>query len=368
MRMYSIDVNITRACTFKCEYCFARPNSGGSFKDVDGIRRFIEMFMSSKFFMEGYDLLNIGLWGGEPTLFPHLVENLVEEYSYNDDVKFFIFSNGYRFKRWLRELLIKYKDEKVDIHPRLCIQVSYDGQPIHDLRRQTQDGQITGAVIKRHIEFLDEMRIPYVIKSTIMPKDFIHMYDAYMDIKAMAQSLHGTGYKALNYFPTIDYYNEPDGDIDQWRKDLQNSLIRIAREEMEMEVPLFRWFQPNRALCATGAEMIAVDVNGDIHTCHGCIYDENSDHLIGNIAEADIIEKIEETQNKFRPDIDFEPDECKKCPVYYCLRCNHAKYVNSEKEFYLNRWRDYASQPHLCSFFMENYKVVEAMRLIRRSK
>jgi radical SAM protein with 4Fe4S-binding SPASM domain len=376
-KIYNIDINLTRKCTFNCDYCFAQPNSGENLtkKEFDNIVIFIDKFYASDFFKQNYDVINLGLWGGEPTLDSLHIIQFMNHYSNNPYVKLFIFSNGYNIPEPLKDRLINERQKTVYEHPKICIQISYDGRPIHDIYRRTIGGKLTSEKVRETFYWLDTEEIPFVIKSTVTPATFKYMYEAYRDIKDLAIHLNTPGfYKAMNYFPTIDYYTSEIGDVDKRCEELKSSLIKIAKEEWAVGInhqtnPIFffKWFNPNRALCSAGADMIAIDTTGNVNICHACLYDKG-DHLIGNIEEDNMILLIEDTHNKFAADIDFEPEECKKCNVLYCLRCNHAKFTNSKKEFYLNRWRDYTNQPHLCRFFEVNDKVRLAMEVLRRKK
>ena len=271
-------------------------------------------------------------------------------------------------------MLLDYKAAKVGKHPKVCIQISYDGAPIHNMYRRSY-GKLTSKAVVGSIKWLDKNRVPYVIKSTIRAEAFKHMYDAYMDIKRLAGELSSTGfYKNINYFPTIDYYSSErysKDEMEQYCEALEVSLVRIAAEEAKdkarnfNKTSFFKWFEPNRAICASGQHLIAVDTDENIFTCHGCLYGDDKDkHFIGNINSGSIIKELEKVHKYFGTDIDDE-GWCYDCDVEYCLRCNHAKYTNSEKTKFLEKWRDYTNQPNLCRFYKISDNVKKALDLIR---
>lgn len=377
-RQYHVDLNVTRECQFQCSYCFTDTKGKKEFTEYDNFKKFIEKLLKSDFFNNSYDILCINFWGGEPTLKPAEIVNLINDLTHFDisnRIRFFIFSNGYDLHGYLKEALLAYKGAKVGVHPKVCIQISYDGAPIHNMYRRS-NGKLTSKAVVDTIKWLDVNRIPYVIKSTIKAEAFKHMYDAYMDIKRLAGELTSTGfYKNVNYFPTIDYYASErlsKDEMAQYSEALEVSLVRIAAEEVKMPPPqghFFKWFTPNRAICSSGQHMIAVDTDEQIYVCHGCLYGDDKvkvQHLVGNINSNSIIKSLEKVNKFFGTDIDYE-GWCHDCDVEFCLRCNHAKFEQSEKTQYLEKWRDYTNQPNLCRFYHINNTVKKGLDLVRRT-
>ena len=368
-REYHVDLNVTRECQFQCSYCFTDAKGKKEFTEYDNFKKFISRLLASAFFKDNYDLLCINFWGGEPTLRPADIVNLIDELNCFHNIRFFIFSNGYDLHGYLRDALLAYKDEMVGMHPKVCIQVSYDGLPIHNMYRRSS-GKDTSKQVLESIKWLDKNGIPYVIKSTIRAEAFKYMYSAYVDIKKLAGSLTGTGfYKNVNYFPTIDYYSSErysKDEMTQYCEALETSLVRIAAEELKTpNINFFKWFTPNRAICASGQHMVAVDTDEQIYVCHGCLYGEDKDkHLIGNINNDSIIEELEKINKYFGTDIDDE-GECVMCDVEYCLRCNQVKFEHSKKHKYLDKWRDYTDQTNLCRFYRISDCVKKALDIIR---
>lgn len=372
-RIYHVDLNVTRECQFQCTYCFTDTKGKKEFTEYENFKKFIFKLQNSKFFKDNYDMLCINFWGGEPTIKAAEIVNLIDSLRpCYENIRFFIFSNGYDLHGYLKEMLLAYKNAKTGMHPKVCIQISYDGAPIHNMYRKS-NGKTTSKAVVDTIKWLDINQIPYVIKSTIKAEAFKHMYDAYMDIKRLAGELTSTGfYKNVNYFPTIDYYASErlsKDEMVQYSEALEVSLVRIAAEEAKEPQNFFKWFTPNRAICASGQHMVAVDTNENIYTCHGCLYgdgDDKAKHYIGNINNDSIIERLEKTNKYFGNNIDSERD-CIACEVEFCLRCNHAKYKHSEKHKYLEKWRDYTNQPNLCRFYQINDKVKKGLDLLRRT-
>ena len=94
-RIYHVDLTLTDACNFQCTYCFEKTqkrNNYFSFEN-DFIERIYEILYSN-FFQSNYDILNIGFWGGEPTLHVSAIREIFDTFAYNDKVKFFNFKSS----------------------------------------------------------------------------------------------------------------------------------------------------------------------------------------------------------------------------------------------------------------------------------
>ncbi len=76
------------------------------------------------------------------------------------------------------------------------------------------------------------------------------------------------------------------------------------------------------------------------------------------------IEALIESNKLHSCNFGFEPRECMECDAPYCLRCNPVKYDLSEKESYIDKWRDYPTQGKLCKIYKTNGKIVKALRQI----
>ncbi len=374
MKIYNVDVNLTQKCTFGCEYCFEGCDDSKlkDFYDPMLLKHFIFKLIDSPWFKKNYEALNIGLWGGEPTIKSDWIIDLIETFMF-DTVKFGLFTNGYKIDYELRKILTDVRSFKVCGQPKVTTQISYDGRPIHDLYRRDKFNSLTSTTVRDQILKFDRDRIPVVIKSVVTPESFKYMYDAYKDIKSLYKECKNN--TTLNYFPTIDYYgtnNLDHTELETAKKELKDVLIKIASEEIHIEGDkfFFRWFNNTRNLCTAGHGMVAVDVDGHIYTCHACLYDDRQKkfkHRISNIELETVVDDLERMHNEFAVGLQDEGD-CKNCDVNFCLRCNHAKYDQSKRKGYLDKWRDYQNQPNLCEFYKINSVVTKSIHEHRRNK
>lgn len=369
VKIYSIDLTTTDNCNFNCSYCFEHGHFNKNYFDkIDLFIQRMNELMDSFFFKSNYKLLGIGFWGGEPTLNKKAIKRIVEYYGSDDRVKFFIYSNGSNIDPYM-EMLEKYKNKTLFNHPKLCIQMSYDGMPLQDICRKDKSGKLTSTMVRNNIKRLYERKIPTVIKSTITPDALKYLPEARRDVLDLVKSSENDFFKSSNYFPTIDYYHSEeisDKLMEKYLNDMKESLIKIAKEEIEYFKENKRfflaWFNPGKALCCAGRDMVCINWDGNIFKCHGSVYEDGSgEHYITKLEDDNFIEELIKSTKSHSIDFGVEPDECKNCEATYCLRCNSVKFNYSKKDTYMEKWRDYSDQPNLCKFYKLNGKIVRAV-------
>lgn len=363
MKNFHMDINITRNCNLRCLYCFEVKNDkmrNEKFEDFDNLFKFIDKFMDSQYFKQNYGTLSINFWGGEPLLEKERVQKITEYYLNDQRVSFFIYSNGYfiddEFISFLKNVNIQ---RTLNGNPKMVIQVSYDGQPIHDKYRVNIRGKGSAKLVKENIMKLRRNNIPMTIKSTIAPEDFKYMYEAYLDVI----TIHN------NYFPSIDLdLDFTKEQINKYYNDLKESLINIAKYEMKTGQQKFTWFRPNKALCSAGLDMLSIDTNGNIVPCHGALYRDSyyEEHVYTNIAKDTVVEDVINRSKQFKEYFGKQTGKCVSCSSMFCLRCNAKKYKYSKKENYFERWNDFDVQEYLCEYFYLLTKIKFAMDEVNR--
>lgn len=340
---FHIDINATKSCNLRCTYCFEvkdEMDKSFVFQETDALILFLDQFIASDFFKENYQDVSVNFWGGEPSLNQALYDQLVVNYIDNYSVRFFMYSNGVHFNEHYIQSFKELQQIKVNGHPKIVVQVSYDGNPIHDMTRVTPNGKGSAKMVKDTIKQLQREGIFHVIKSTIDPSNFKHMYQAYLDVKDVAG----------DYFPTIEMHQECP-EYREYGQDLWESLCKIAAHERRTGEFYFRWFKSSKALCAAGKDMIAIDINGNILPCHGALYTDYDDHLISNIKEIGSVECTIASSKRFEKFWNKQPSKCKNCTNAFCLRCNVAKFQYSKREEYPDKWTDHTVQEHYCYFW-----------------
>lgn len=355
-RKFTVEVNLTEACNFNCEYCFeANKKISGKphvlNQNPQVLFDAIQYILDSSWFNYHFTKLSIVFWGGEPTLNLELMKLIINEFENDKRVTFMIYTNGSRIP-FLIDIIQNVRD-------RFEIQISYDGNPIHDMRR-VRKGQPTSRVVKSGMETLYLNGIDFTLKSTIMPKDFIHMDEAWDDIYKLWQRY---GDK-IKYSPTIDYYNNVFSE--EHLKNLEMAMLVIASKEYHFYKKenrcLLTWFnKKNKAICSSGKSMCAIDIDGNVYFCHGAIYSgPMSEFRYTNIFDKEeMLNAIQLTQEKL--EVEIYDDECERCVATTCLRCNHAKCLNSDKTNLVDRFYDMKCQPDLCTYYKLIGKINRAL-------
>ena len=370
-RLYSVDLTLTDDCNFNCSYCFEHGFFNKNyFSQFDLFFKKMDELLNSSFFNNKYDMLGIGFWGGEPTLHEEAIRKVVAYYSSNDKVKFFIYSNGSNIDPYM-DLLEKYSTTSINGHPKLCIQMSYDGMPVQDICRKTKENKLTSNLVRNNILKLYSKEIPTVIKSTITPETFKYLPQTRRDVLNLVETTTGKNFfRSSNYFPTVDYYHlnqYTSEEIEQYYKELQASLIEISREEIDYFRKnnrfFFSWFTQNKALCCAGRDMVCINWDGNIFKCHGSVYEDKSgEHYVTCLSDDFFISELEKSSCLHNDNFGYVPEMCKTCEATFCLKCNPVKFNESKKELYIEKWRDYTNQPRLCKIYKLNGKIVLATK------
>jgi radical SAM protein with 4Fe4S-binding SPASM domain len=366
--VFGLEITTTQACNFRCTYCFERNHEPEEqLLDAKIVIKRIKQLLDTEWFNEQYSGIKLILWGGEPTMNMPLCKSLMEAFRQNERICFFVYTNGSIIDNFMPTLrrLKNQKFVKKGLS-KVTIQVSYDGNPIHDMRRIDSNGQGTSLIARNAIAELQKYGIDYGLKATITWKDYHILPDAWEDING----LHKIIGKKVKYALTVDYYNVQ---FRAYKEDIEEALIKVAQKEIkfyqEFKYFLSNIFRSNKAFCATGKSMAVVDTNGDVFYCHGSIYSKCSEEFkYTNIFSKNFINSIEKA-NKFFYINHIEPEECKQCIAISCLRCNVKKYEESKGETFKDRWYDYPAQKDLCEYYKMVGKVGAAMgSFLNRSK
>jgi len=356
-KFYDIFINMTRNCNFRCVYCYEEGKYNHDYlseKNAQKILEFIKELKNSNFFIKEYSIIRLTFFGGEPLLNKKVLKYIVEETKNDDSIYYSLITNGSKI-RDIIEIFDPIKNIKLHNIPKLHIQVSYDGYPINVKTRLDISGKDTSQLVKDGIKKLFEYNYNISIKSTITPDNFKYLPDAYEDIESIYPQGYGT------YFPTIDYYNEyPMG---YKIEDLNASMVKLAAKEASYFKKyhrfFFSWFENNNnKICSAGKDMIAIDTNLDVYPCHGAFFENSKDHLIGNLHDEDILNKINNHKNNL---LIYAPETCQKCNTSICYKCNIIKYKYSKKNTYNERWNDHSNQPWLCNYYTSINKIKLAL-------
>jgi len=366
-KTFSFEVTLTEGCNWNCEYCFEGKDkiTGKKHllnKNPEVLIDSIKNVLDNQWFNETFDGANIDFWGGEPTLNLDLMKKIFDSFIDDDRVRFFIYTNGSRVNKLL-PIIWDLKERTSRNSSKILIQVSYDGNPIHDIRRIDSKGSGTSKVAIEAMDLLFTHGFQFQIKSTIMPKDFMYLPYAWDDILFL-QKRYGN---MIGYAPTIDYYNVKFKD--EYLNELEKGLLEISKREYEYfkehDSFLLNWFQKSgKKQCGIGKSMCAIDIDGYVYLCHGCIYSGvNDDLTFSNIFNDNkLLEGIKKNYSTLKSF--YYDEECESCVATTCIRCNYAKYLNSDKSSFLDKFYDYKSQPELCKYYKLIGKINRALQIL----
>ncbi len=365
----SIELTTTAACNFKCEYCFENDCSSPSDKmasyNIDDLIIALKKLFEDEWYKDTFDTTQLVFWGGEPTLNFDFIERIVEEFRLNGKVSFYIYTNGSRINQLL-PILKSMKYLEVNGKPKFGIQISYDGNPVHDKRRIAKSGSLTAKSTEEAMTILSENYVPYSLKATLAHKDFMYMPECWEDFKRLYERFGDN----INYSLTVDYHNIQTV---KYFNELETALIRIAEKEYQFYKLHKRFlsniFSSNKLFCSAGKKMLAVDIDGKMYYCHGCIYSDRADELSRySIFDERLVDLIRYNYNFFY-DSQRSIKECEDCVALTCIRCNVKKYETSKQSGFLNRWHDYPSQGELCLYYKTAGRIGRALiNLLQQDK
>lgn len=340
----NLDINVTSTCNLGCKYC-----SEGHNPDMPDLAK-IE---NSKTDVKTQELINfiskireknenetitISFWGGEPMMNMTYCLDLMTYYKDDLNINFFFYTNGTYIKKY-RESLKNIN--QLLTHKRLEIQISYDGKAVNDIERLTKNNKSTSDEVKEAFKILGEIGIRRKFKSTITPRTFKYMYDAFVDII----NIEGNE----NYFPTPDSFNDYDKENEEeYFNDLKISLSKIAKYlyQNNLRADKFAWFRNNKDLCSAGINYYSVNLDGKLSPCHGTMYDEHGAHEIGDIRDENINEILEVTSEKFKNLLLNMNDDCNGCTTLYCMKCPAGSFtIPSSIENANYKLQDFTTNP-----------------------
>ena len=369
---YHIDLNTTTSCNLRCKYCIEGFTHDVNFsKDsLPELYKRVDYLMEHPWFKQNYSMVSLNFWGGEPFVNFSTMKELIEHYGNNNKIFHLIYSNGFRWKQEYFDLLSEYKTMKcLDGSDKIKLQVSYDGRPLQDLYRVTATGNPSSKEVLETIDILIKYNIPFANKATCPVSGFMYLADSIKDYLNIWNSIPSHLRRSSGMGITVDYLNQ----IEASKEDLENlkqALIDIIPTELDYFKKngrhFINWFNPNRALCSAGRDMGIMDIDGNFYKCHGTLYNPDKlDHLVSS-KDDDLETFVQSIKKSHELHLNLgEPEECKKCPVHFCLRCNSQAYRVSKKVNYKERWDDYPAIK-VCSVYQTIHKVWLAMERIKK--
>lgn len=351
MNNYSVFLNLTDACNFRCAYCYEKDCQKSNFMTMENAQKICDFLDSNKDMilkLKNQKIIRIHFFGGEPTLNPEVIEYIYNRLYKDEDYYFSLITNGYN----ISDIKNIFKKDR-----RIHLQISYDGYELQNINRKHKDNIETGNIVRNNILELLDLGYYTTVKSVVTPNYFSLMEDAYLDIMDIFSKIN---FKWGDYLPSIDYFNDYD-DLEEYDENLKKAIIKISSHEIEFFKKYNRiffglFYQNGNKICGAGRNVIGIDTDLSVVPCEGGFQKSGiNDHYIGNLLEEDIIDKIQKWGESLVIEL---PEECKKCDSTVCYKCNMVKYARSKKKTYNERWNDYANQPILCKY----YKIIDKIK------
>jgi uncharacterized protein len=381
-KSYSLDLNITNDCNWRCKYCIEKDHHCNNYMSEDTADKIIEKL---DFLLDNnyYNGINLSFWGGEPTLNHTIIKKFIDKY-YNDRrCSFSVFTNGSLLKKYfgLIEKVYNY-DGNIE---RFHIQISYDGYPIHEKKRRTKGDTPTAKKTRNLIKTLYDRKYNFNLKSTFSYDDIDILYDSYLDILNLSKELKDCF--LVNYSPTLDYSNEfiqlLNNNYDSFKNKIINQLEKICVKEYQelsdknISNNVFTWLDLSKKsgnlFCGAGSNYHTIDYNGDLYTCHGCLYINNyKDHIFASVYDdnEDFYNKTNNHSKLFEIPDRNDKDEntpCGKCSSILCYKCNAECYDNSKKSDFMDRWYDFENKK-MCDLYREISYLIISFKKITMDK
>lgn len=352
---FSLEITTSALCDLNCTYCFEgeKVDKAKLDNDLPLIFKRIDSILADKdWFQQKYDGLSISLWGGEPTLNPKFIIDLMNNYRHRDDVDFHLYTNAFNIHNMTKII------ENVDT-TKLHIQVSYDGRAVNDNYRLMKNKNPSSNHVINNLYTLAEKGLNVSMKATLPIDSMENLYECWQDYHDIQKLLWKISPEInISYSPTVDYitkFNEEE--VKEAVKEFRSQFLKIAKEEIEFFKEngryLCAWFggQDNRKHCSAGYNMAAIDQRGNLYACHGAIYSKHKEELAHtDIYDDEFVKKLSEYTKKFEQPLKQIAPECRDCVATTCMICPVASHEKSDKEEFFDRWQDNWVN-NLCGFY-----------------
>ncbi len=267
----TVSLVVTKACNLRCSYCYEKHDQREeAVMDLSLAKDTITKYMEAD---DGYNLVSIDFFGGEPMLAFPLIREVVE-WSYSKDWRkdhnFLIGTNGTiltdETKNWL------YKNRR-----NVNIAFSFDGNRItHNLSRDNSYD-----LVRQNIPFFKKNWPHQAAKMTISAETIPYVADGVIELEEMGlfftanigfEDIWGDeieknrllGKYEEQLLQLVDYYSK--------RPHLYPVSQIMSAVPDYLGLPDYgkaEWEKKNvKRFCGAGHEMIIVDIDGKTYACH----------------------------------------------------------------------------------------------------
>lgn len=347
--MFNLDLNTTKLCNMQCAYCYEHDATESNTRFDNNLATnlidYVESLLAMPIFESGSPNLQINFWGGEPTLNMDLLESIISRYAYNRFVSYLLYTNGSNFEQVV-DLIRKYNLNKTKFR----VQISYDGYKLQDKYRLMKSGTDTSTRVLQAIITAIENDLPFSVHSTVPVESFNLMPSTYAEFQELYKEYcTKKSMKSFWYKPIIDTSTRMGNqDLQASTAALKEAMMKIyamdSISKLTFKKSLFGWFSRDNAVCNAGSSGLIVDTNGDVLTCHGCLYLKDRDkHVVANIKDLDVNNRTLLHINYFKQFLRVKPKQCLMCNALFCMKCNAHCYEASNLTGLVSRWTDYTN-------------------------
>lgn len=312
-----VELTMTNNCNCHCKYCFEGDHPIEQ-RNIDEEQRQFGLLVDlcNSFDTAKHDWLTISFWGGEPFLNTEFMFRVIEATYKHKFVRYHIYSNGTLIHKYEQLLNANFID---DVRSRLHIQLSYDGEPHHTIKRGNNSDKIFSVA-----RMLKAAHIKFDFKATLSFDMIFHLPEIWKSYEKLYEEFGND----VRYHPTLDttldsleYYNE-------WKNALQQIIKYEYSFVKKHKYPLWSWFnETSKRNCMLG-NSVFIHNDGNIYICHGCAYkNENQNLKIGDTHNINSLNDVISTQYQF----DSLPNECINCCATSCSVC-HIMNIESNED------------------------------------
>ena len=353
---FNLEIATISKCNMACTYCFEgeelQTNKKQTKENIPDIINKVEALLDNEKFNKEYPSgICINLWGGEPSLNfdwnKELIDTLKDK-NYYHKITFFMYSNGYSYNKISNHIDLFTEYELLQNKFRL--QISWDGI---DNGRINHKKEATTEKVKNHI-LTFALMYPYLnitTKATIQPSELLQLEEIWNQYFLLyKQSKKKPNRLNVNFSPTLNYVDDFDDQDPNYLNQLKIQFGKVSKLEKafysKYNHHLFGWFsetQPEArgkrlTNCSAGINLLAVDYNGQISSCHGTLYSpmkkEFEEFHNMNIKEDtnQFINKFFISREELRTHHSYVANSCITCEATICYKC---PVVNIEQLNYL---------------------------------
>lgn len=332
--MFALDITTTEKCNFQCDYCFEGGKKLHNRQySLEDMKNTIYRILEHPSFIKEFKSFTINFWGGEPTLEVEDILYYIDEFAQHPLVYFFFYTNG-TLQENIDRIVERFKE--YDSLDKLSIQISWDGDPIHDIHRISGTKAYNSDYVKSQIKRYMEMGVRVDVKSTILAQDFSKMPEVWKSFERLNETLP----ERVAYAPTIDqtYYNN------EYLDDFRTAIATISAYEYDYAIKygetLMTWYGQELTTCSYRHKMCCIDVFGNVYPCHGFLYEDDEvkkKECQGNIFDNEWIDTFFAERHKYIP---IRPALCDDCTATTCISCCVKNSLLSDKETSYERWFD----------------------------